>query len=757
MKSSWSLLALCFTLSACPPPPPPPPAKPGPLRAGVATVKLDQPVGMAMGGYLRQRPGSDPGSTWAKQFPASRGVHTEPTARTLALTNGLSRVALVRLDLTIVSPTLRTRIRNALAAAGETANVLLYATHTHAGPARFMPPAHLGDPNGTDFVALVMDHYDTEAELRLVNAIMASIAQAFASLEPVSYGIATVDASAFNNDRRCENDPIYGYDFRDTNATVIRFDVVDESGNPVRPLTALVHYAMHGTVLGEQNTLQSTEGPGAMELYASDALGVPVVYVQGAAGDVSPKGSPFGHDDLQNLERQGKAAAKLISDAYARAAPAKAGTEVRLDFRERGILIDRAAIGYAQGEFPESGGLQCAAGGPGPCGAVVSTPSQVLCLPLERRRAFRSSLSMVRLGEDLIFFSLPGEPGTGLTRKMETSLAGFGAQYTLPVGYAQDHFGYLLEEDDWLRGGYEPTVSAFGWKFGPYLLSELETFAATIDETQPAVDAMPLPETPPHAVTDSPRVAATVTEPMDAERLQTHTFVFEGGDPTLGLPQVSLEKKEGTAFVQVMASPTRPLINGPELMIRYAATPTWAADQTATSRTHAWSVFFETVPSTALGEYRFVARGKVQRAGAAESYELISRTFTVSKATSATASVKLVSDKLALDGRFPPNPTIRASDIDDPIGHFRMFDDDANPRNGAHVHPASGATLMAEVRAPDMSTSMQSFAWSESDAAWISATALTQSGSYQVTVAAGALRDVNGNENGAVVVGAVNH
>jgi neutral ceramidase len=709
---------------------------------------------MAMGGYLRQRPGSDPGSTWAKQFPASRGVHTEPTARALALTNGLSRVVMVRLDLTIVSPTLRTRVRNALAATGETANVLLYATHTHAGPARFMPPAHLGDPNGTDFVALVMDHYDSEADVRLTNAIVSAITQAFAALQPVSYGVATVDCSDFNNDRRCENDPIYGHDFRDTLATVIRFDVVDERGAPVRPLTALVHYAMHGTVLGEQNTLQSTEGPGAMELYASDTLGIPVLYVQGAAGDVSPRGSPFGHDDLQGLERQGKASAKLISDAYVRAAPGNASAELRLDFRERGVLIDRAAMGYAQGEFPESGGLQCQAGGPGPCGSVVSTPAQVVCLPLERKRPYRTSLSMVRLGEDVVFFSLPGEPGTGLTRKMETSLAGLGATYTLPVGYAQDHFGYLLEADDWLRGGYEPTVSAFGWKFGPYLLSELETFAATLDETQPAVDAPTLPETPPHAVTDSPRVATTTTEPADAERLQTHTFVFEGGDPTLGLPQVSLEKKEGGAFVQVMASPTRPLINGPELMIRYAATPTWLADQTATSRTHAWSVFFETVPSTALGEYRFVARGKLQRAGATEPYELISRTFTVSKATSATATAKFIGDTLALDGRFPPNPTLLAADIDDPIGHFRMFDDDANPRQGAHVHPANGATLVAEVRAPDLSTSMMRFSWSAVDSAWLGSP-VSQTGSFQVTVAAGALQDVNGNDNASAVVSSV--
>ena len=158
-----------------------------------------------------------------------------------------------------------------------------------------MPPARLGSATGTDFVSLVMDHYDAEVETRMVNAIVEAVTDAFAHLEPVSVGIASVEAGDFNADRRCENDPVYGHDFRDTALTVVRLDVVDEAGNPVRPLTALLHYAMHGTVLGSDNTLQSTEAPGALELYASDLLGIPAMYVQGAAGDVSPRGDAFGH------------------------------------------------------------------------------------------------------------------------------------------------------------------------------------------------------------------------------------------------------------------------------------------------------------------------------------------------------------------------------------------------------------------------------------------------------------------------------
>jgi neutral ceramidase len=739
---SFRLVALpLLVLVGCSAPTPPPPPQAGPLRAAVATRKLEAPVGVPMGGYLRTRPASDPGSPWARQFPASKGVHTEPTVRVLALTNGLTRVVFVRLDTPIVSPTLRARTIAALTAAGESAKVFIWATHSHAGPARFMPPARLGSSTGTDFVSLVMDHYDLEIEARFTKAIVEATTEAFSKLEPVSFGVATADGSEFNSDRRCENDPIYGRNFRDTDLTVIRFDVVNEQGERVHPLTALVQYAMHGTVLGGDNTLFSTEAPGALELYASDLTGVPVIYVQGAAGDVSPRGDALDHGDLQRLEFLGRTSAALAKDAFDRAAPGAPVAQARLDFFERGVLVSRAAIGYAEGEYPEGGALQCAAGGEGACGEFVSQPEDVVCLPLERRRAARTPLSLVRLGEDLLFLSLPGEPGTGLSRKLHTALAPLGASRVLTVGYAQDHFGYLLEADDWLRGGYEPTVSAWGWKFGPYLLAETEAFVASIDQTQTPADqpATPEPESlrPIATPANAPRI---LTEPQDGARLTTHEFVFEGGDPALGLPQVALEVHDGTRFVPVMASPTRAVVNGPELLVRYAATPTYKSNPDATARQHAWTVQFETIPSTPLGRYRLVARGK-----STDAYELVSREFTVTKSVAASARARLTADgRIAVSGRFPPNPTVSMGG--EILSNYRLRDADATPQEGARLLGSS--TVTVTLRAPDLSTSMAQLTWSDAESAWVSSP-LAQAGAWQVVVAAGALTDRHGNETGA--------
>lgn len=753
MPSRLALCSLLLLFTACPPPPAPPPPEPGPLKAQVATRRLDLPVGIAMGGYLRTRPSTDPGSPWARQFPASQGLHTEPTVRVVALTNGLTRVAFIRMDTTVISPTLRSRLIATLSAAGEVANVFLHATHSHAAPARIMPPARLGSATGTDFVSLVMDHYDAEVETKMVGAIVEAITEAFANLKPVSMGIGSVEAGEFNSDRRCENDPVYGRDFRDTALTVIRLDEVDESGTPVRPMTALLHYAMHGTVLSSDNTLQSTEAPGALELYASDLLAIPVMYVQGAAGDVSPRGGPLGHSDLQSLERQGRAEAKLAQEAYARAAPGAAETKARLDYRERGVLLTREALGYAKNEFPEWGGIQCAAGGNGAfCGEVKSDPADggVFCLPLEPRRPFKTAISVLRVG-DVLFFSNPGELGTGLSRKLVAAAAPLGATTVLPVGYSQDHYGYLLEEDDWLRGGYEPTVSAFGWKFGPYLLAQFEDFVATIDEPQTPPDLASVPAlVAPRPVTDATGAPRVVTQPVDGERLTTHVFEFEGGDPSLGTPRVSLERQEGAGFVPVQASSTRLVINGPELLLRYSATPTYRAEPEATTRRHLWRVQFETIPSTELGSYRLVARGRSKVAGAESTYELPSASFAVTKSTSVGARVtaRFTSEgRYAVEARFPPNPTQYAMGLDDPIGAYRVRDMDSNPNQGAL---ARGGTAMGMLTAPDNSVTMVSLTWSAAESAWVSAP-LTANGMYSLTLARGSLVDGFGNENGAML------
>jgi neutral ceramidase len=747
MPSSWkpSLLLVLVTALGCPAPvEPPPPPSAGPLRAQVATRALDVPVGVPMGGYTRNRRRDEPGSPWSQSLPASRGVHTEPTARVLALSNGVTTALIARVDTCLTSPTLRSRVLAGLAEAGLDAKLLLVASHTHAGPARIMPPARIGSSTGSDFIAFVMDTYDAEVEARMAAAVVAAAKDTLSNLQPVALGVARADGSAFNSDRRCANDPVYGPDFRDTDFTVLRLDALTAEGG--RPLAALVHFAVHGTVLGEGNTLLSTEVTGAIELHASDALGVPVLHLQGSAGDVSPRGSPLGHEGLQLLERQGRAAAARIADAFAQATPLAPPSAARLEVLERGMLLTREALGYAPGEFANGPAIQCAAGQGGTCGSVKSTPAEVSCIPLEPQRPFRTALTTLRV-EDVLLASLPGEPSTRIGRNVVAALAPLDAGVVLPVGYAQDHYGYLLEEDDWLRGGYEPTVSPWGWKMGDAVVAEYARLAQAPAAEQPApsvaMTQAPTPRTP-AASTEPPFI---VTQPESGERLSLHTLVFEGGDPGLGLPRVALEREVGGAFVAVMASPTRAVVNGPEVLLRYAATPGFLAEPEAPSRRHVWTAQFESVPDTPAGRYRFVARGEAVQGGQRVAYRLESEPFEVRPSTAGRVAATVRNDgRLAIDVRFPPNP---AREVDgDPVGGWRSWDDGADPRVGARLR---GGAVTARLTSPSGAETMATLPWDEAEGRFVGPS-LGEFGAWTVSVAADGVRDAHGNSAQAATV-----
>src|SRR5690606_24641060 len=54
------------------------------------------------------------------------------------------------------------------------------------------------------------------------------------------------------------------------------------------PLALIANYAIHGTVLGPQNTLISGDAPGVVAEYVEEKIGAPVLFINGAAGNLAP-------------------------------------------------------------------------------------------------------------------------------------------------------------------------------------------------------------------------------------------------------------------------------------------------------------------------------------------------------------------------------------------------------------------------------------------------------------------------------------
>ena len=101
----------------------------------------------------------------------------------------------------------------------------------------------------------------------------------------------------------------------------------------------------------------------------------------------------------------------------------------------------------------------------------------------------RTTISAIRLG-DYLFATAPGEPVVPWARGVRER-SPFGYENTYVLGYAQGHNGYLLEPEDWLQGGFEPSINSWGPLEGAYLgerLVELLELAATDAREDATVD-----------------------------------------------------------------------------------------------------------------------------------------------------------------------------------------------------------------------------------------------------------------------------
>lgn len=82
-------------------------------------------------------------------------------------------------------------------------------------------------------------------------------------------------------------------------------------------------------------------------------------------------------------------------------------------------------------------------------------------------------LSLLRLG-GVTFVGLPGEPTTGVARRLRQTAAMRGVRDLIVLSHVNGWGGYMLEPEDYDAGGYEATLSFFGRTLAPRLSAALD-------------------------------------------------------------------------------------------------------------------------------------------------------------------------------------------------------------------------------------------------------------------------------------------
>jgi neutral ceramidase len=255
----------------------------------------------------------------------------------------------------------------------------------------------------------------------------------------------------------------------------------------------------------------------------------------------------------------------------------------------------------------------------------------------------RTTISALRIGDYLIG-TMPGELTVMLAEYMR-SKSPIAPEKTILLGYAQGHVGYLLRPEDWLKGGYEPSVTFWGPLEGehiadqvlglmPLALTPMREDASTASANRVAVPAMTngfdiddpaqgagtVPATIPAGIwsrTGSPTQAQPqATIPRVSGIAQ---FVWIGDDPNVKTPHVRLQFEVGANNWVDMKRRSGRIVEDGELLIAYTPNPL----QRSGPQTHYWVVEWQAVPwvgmagvetlndrgGVTLGRYRFFVEG----------------------------------------------------------------------------------------------------------------------------------------------------
>lgn len=261
------------------------------MRASVAKVDITPPLGTRMWGYFDRLQGAT-------------GILDPLYARVLVLEAGGKRLAYVDLDLgRTFGPASLDRLRTTASQDSKIDDLIVQATHTHAGP-------------------VILDAYPNGPpawEADDLKRIGAAIHEAAGRLVPVRLGVGY--GAAYIGYNRRHVDPDGSISMLWSNATqaptypvdplmaVLRIDQMDG-----QPLAILVNYAAHPVTFGSDDLRYSADFPGVMCKVVEQAFGgKPLAFfAQGADGDINvfDAGTPINLDVIGRRDWAGETLGK---------------------------------------------------------------------------------------------------------------------------------------------------------------------------------------------------------------------------------------------------------------------------------------------------------------------------------------------------------------------------------------------------------------------------------------------------------------
>ena len=360
----------------------------------------------------------------------SAGVHDHLFHRIVAMDDGTTQFYLISTDICLYSPSVYDQVTAEIEKQTGIKPLQIWwtVTHTHAAP-------EIGPPGlGSVFMGERYDHdHNTEYSAWAENKLIEGVKEAQAKLEPARLGVGWGMAMANINRRARDEDGAAFLGLNpdgpaDRKIGLLRLEKADGA------LLALVaNYAMHGTVLGDENKIISGDAPGIVADYVEEKLGAPMLYINGAAGNMAPIYTVYPDFESGHLSQFRALLGDKIIAANHLMGPTT--SDVRLTLGETTVETPRKAdMGWAQdlGKYTRT----------------TSGGENLVLLPVR----------FLRINNDIAIWSAPIELFCEIAMQIR-SLSPF--PYTFYFGYSNGWLAYLPTKAEFAYGGYEPKTSPF--------------------------------------------------------------------------------------------------------------------------------------------------------------------------------------------------------------------------------------------------------------------------------------------------------
>ena len=361
----------------------------------------------------------------------STGINDHIYHRIVAMDDGVKQFFLVSTDICVMSPSEYDHVAAILQKdlGIDPENFWWTLTHTHSAPevgVPGLPEVFMGDRYKHDV--------DTAYTLLVERSLIKGITEARNKLAKAKLGVGWGFSQANINRRAIDVDGKASLGLNPEGAVdrkigLIRLDKEDGS-----PLALIANYAIHGTVLGPAQTEISGDAPGIVSEYVEQKLGVPLLFINGAAGNLAPIYSVYPNPKAGHLS-QFKV---LLGDKILSA--------------NKEIVSSRSDIKLFTGSI------------------IIETPRKPnLSWPKDLSRYTQTLANgdhmvllparFLKINEDVAIWSLPVELFCEISNEIRDRSP---FPFTFFFGYTNGWLGYLPTEKEWKHGGYEiETVSPY--------------------------------------------------------------------------------------------------------------------------------------------------------------------------------------------------------------------------------------------------------------------------------------------------------